>query len=194
MATYLAEKSTLDGTQGSFDILDTAAAITAHLNQLDDTHINSITVLDSGEIGPSVQQLTSDATVIGKLQNANSSPVLLAVNDSAADIEAGLSTLVQQTSNIASITASSGGPVAVSAATFLADQSTLDKIAGGFDISDTAADVANNLNALNADLNVSSIALTDAGVPTLSISLLQAENDTRRSRRDHDPPCGRHCG
>ena len=105
--------------------------------------------------------------------------MLLAVNDSAADIEAGLSTLVQQTSKIASITASSGGPVVVSVATFLADQSTLDKIAGGFDISDTAADVANNLNALNADLNVSSIALTDAGVPTLSISLAQAENDTR---------------
>ena len=92
VATYLAEKSTLDGTQGGFDILDTAAAITAYLDQLDDTHIVSIDVSDSGEVSPSVQQLTSDATAIGKLQNANSSPVLLAVNDSAADIEAGLST------------------------------------------------------------------------------------------------------
>ena len=100
--------------------------------------------MDSGEIGPSVQQLTSDATVIGKLQNANASPVLFAVTDSAADIEAeaGLSTLVQQTSKIASITASSGGPVVVSVATFLADRPTLDKIVGGFDISDSAADVA----------------------------------------------------
>ena len=104
--------------------------------------------------------------------------MLLAVNDSAADIEAGLSTLVQQTSEIASITGGSGGPVVVSVATFLADQPTLDKIAGGFDISDTAANVANSLNALDADLNVSSIALTDAGVPTLTISLAEAENDT----------------
>ena len=138
VATFLADESTLNGDAGGFDILDTAAAITASLNplELDDTHINSITVLDSGEVGPSVQQLTSDATAIGKLQNANSSPVLLAVSDSAADIEAGLSTLVQQTSKIASITAS-GGPVVVSVATFLADQQTLDKIAGGFDISDT---------------------------------------------------------
>ena len=180
VTTFLADVS--DGNPGSFDILDTAAAITGRLDQLelDDTHINSITVLDSGEVGPSVQQLTSDATVIGDLQNANASPVLFAVTDSAADIEAeaGLSTLVQQTSKIASITASSGGPVVVSVATFLADRPTLDKIVGGFDISDSAADVAQNLDALDADLNVSSIALTDEGVPTLSISLAEAMNDS----------------
>ena len=121
--------------------------------------------------------MTTDATAIGKLQNANSSPVLLAVDDTAADIEAGLSTLVADTGEIASITASNG-PVVVSAATFLADQSTLDKIVGGFAISDTAADVAQNLDALNADTNITSIALTDGGVPTLSISLEEAENDT----------------
>jgi hypothetical protein len=178
VATFLGEESTLNG---DVDILDTAADITASLNPLElgDSLINSITVLDSGEIGPSVQQLTSDVAIIGELQNANSSPVLLAINDTAAHIEAGLSTLVAETSNIASITVSGSSSVAVSVATFLADQSTLDKIVGGFDISDSAADVANSLNALNADLNVSSIVLTDEGVPTLSVSLAEAENDTR---------------
>ena len=69
--------------------------------------------------------------------------------------------------------------MAVSVATFLADQSTLDKIIGGFTISDTAANVAQNLDALSNDTNVTSIALTDGGVPTLSISLEEALNDTR---------------
>src|SRR5262249_50048674 len=144
---------------------------------LDDPHINVIKILDNGQVAASVQQLTTDATAIAKLQNANSSPVLLAISDTAQDVQSGLSTLVADTGEIASITASSG-PVVVSAATFLADQSTLDKIVGGFAIADTASDVAQDLNALNADANVTSIALTDGGTPTLAISIQQALNDT----------------
>ena len=151
---------------GGFDILDTASAISTNLDQLNDPNIDVITILDNGQVAASVQQLTTDATAIGKLQNPNASPVLLAINDTAADVEAGLSTLVADTGEIASITASNG-PVVVSAATFLADQSALDKIVGGFAISDTAFDVAQDLNALNADTNITSIALTDGGTPTL---------------------------
>ena len=139
VSTFLADKSTLDGTPGGFDILDSAADITANLDQLNDPHIDAIVISDNGNVVSSVQQLTTDATAIGKLQNANLSPVLLAINDTAADVQAGLSTLVADTGEIASITASNG-PIVVSAATFLADQSALDKIVGGFAISDTAAD------------------------------------------------------
>jgi hypothetical protein len=178
VATFLGNQSTLDQTAGGFSIFDTAANITANLDQLNDPNINAITISDNGQVGPSVQQLTSDATAIGKLQNLNSSPVLPAINDTAADVQAGLSTLVADATEIASITASNG-PVAVSTATFLADQSTLDKIVGGFAISDTAANVAQNLDALNADTNVSSIALTDGGAPILTLSIAEALNDTR---------------
>ena len=129
-ATFLADQSTLDKIVGGFAISDTAAAITANLDQLSDPNIDAITISDNGQVGASVQQLTSDATAIGKLQNANGSPVLLAITDTAADIEAGLSTLVADAGEIASITASNG-PVVVSTSTFLADQSTLDKIVGG---------------------------------------------------------------
>ena len=177
VSTFLANQSSLDQTPGGFDILDTAAAITASLDQLDDPNINVITILDNGQVDATVQQLTTDATAIGKLQNPNSSPVLLAIDDTAQDVQAGLSTLVADTSEIASITVSNG-PVVVSAATFLADQSTLDKIAGGFAISDTAADVAQNLDALNGDANITSITLTDGGVPMLSLSIEEALNDT----------------
>ena len=174
---FLANQSSLDQTPGGFDILDTAGAITASLDQLDDPNINVITILDNGQVDATVQQLTTDATAIGKLQNPNSSPVLLAIDDTAQDVQAGLSTLVADTSEIASI-AVSNGPVVVSASTFLADQSTVDKIAGGFAISDTAADVAQNLDALNGDANITSITLTDGGVPTLSLSIEEALNDT----------------
>ena len=156
VATFLADQSTLDQTVGGFDIKDTAANITANLDHLNDPNIDAITISDNGQVGASVQQLTSDATAIGKLKDANSSPVLLEISDNAGNIEAGLSTLVADTGEIASITAS-GGPVAVSTSTFQADQSTLDKIVGGFAISDTAADVVQNLGALSADPNITSI-------------------------------------
>ena len=87
---------TLDQTPGGFDIFDTAANITANLDQLNDPNIDATTISDNGQVGPSVQQLTTDATAIGKLQNMNSSPVLLAINDMAAAVQAGLSTLVAE--------------------------------------------------------------------------------------------------
>ena len=171
VSTFLADQSTLDETQGGFDISDIAANITANLDQLNDPNIDAITISDDGRVGPSVLQLTSDATAIGKLENANSSPVLLAISDNAGNIEAGLSTLVAGIGEIASITAS-GGPVAVSTTTFLADQPALDKIVGGFAISDTAADVVEYLGALSADPNITSITASGGPVAVSTTTFL----------------------
>ena len=174
VSTFLADQSTLDGTPGGFDILDTAADITANLDQLNDPHIDAIVISDNGNVGASVQQLTTDATAIGKLQNANLSPVLLAINDTAADVQAGLSTLVQDTGEIASITASNG-PIVVSAATFLADQSALDKIVGGFAISGHRGRSSTaDLDQLN-DPNISAITISDNG--QISVSVAQLTTD-----------------
>lgn len=63
-------------------------------------------------------------------------------------------------------------------ATFTADQAALDKVVGGFAISDTAANVAAKLDALDADPHINAIALTDAGVPVLSLTAAQSVNDT----------------
>jgi hypothetical protein len=106
---------------------------------------------------------------IGDLKNANASPVLLAINDTAGDVQTGLSTLVQDTGEIRSIT-TSNGPIVVSAATFLADQPTLDKIAGGvdgFDVSDDAANLVADLPTINADSGVDAV-MVDIGDATLS--------------------------
>ena len=59
------------------------------------------------------------------------------------------------------------GPIVVSAAKFLADQSTLDKIVGGFDVSDDAANLVAALSTLNADPGVDAIT-ADIGDATLS--------------------------
>jgi hypothetical protein len=70
-------------------------------------------------------------------------------------------------------------PTTVSVATFLSEQSSLDALPGGFSISDTALDVAMSLDQLNADTHINSIALTDGGTPTLTLSIEEALNDTR---------------
>ncbi len=165
-ATFLADQSALDKIVGGFDVSDTAANVMADLDQLDDPNISAITISDNGQISASVAQLTADATAIGKLQNENGSPALLAINDTAGAVQTGLSTLVADTGEIGSITASHE-PIVVSAATFQADQSTLDKIAGGFDVSDDAANLAAALSALNADSGVDAIT-ADSGDATLS--------------------------
>ena len=165
-ATFLADRSALDKIVGGFDVSDTAANLVADLDQLDDPNISAITISDNGQITASVAQLTTDATAIGDLQNANGSPVLLAINDTAGEVQTGLSTLVQDTGEIGSIT-TSYGPIVVSAATFLADQSTLDKIAEGFDVSDAAANLVADLSTLNADFDVAAIT-ADIGDATLS--------------------------
>jgi hypothetical protein len=61
----------------------------------------------------------------------------------------------------------------------LSDTMALSEITGLYTvtISDTAANVVANLNALNADAQVSSITLTDPGTPTLSLTVQQAVND-----------------
>jgi hypothetical protein len=156
----------LDKIVTGFSIADTAAHITEDLGQLNDPKVSAIKIQDNGQISASVAQLTADATAIGKLENANGSAVLLAINDTAGDVQTGLSTLVQDTGEIGSIT-TSYGPIVVSAATFLADQSTLDKIVGGFDVADSAANLVADLSTLNADSNVDAIT-ADIGAATLS--------------------------
>ncbi len=165
-STFVADQAALDKITGGFAISDIAASISSGLNLLGDTNIQSITISDSAAVGASVGQLTSDAAALGKLVNANGTPYQLAITDSAANVLVGLATLETNVANIASITATVG-PLVVSASTFAADQAALDKFAGGFDVSDTAAHVAANLSRLNADSHADAIIVT-SGSATLS--------------------------
>ena len=116
MSTLCGRQGGARQDRGGFAIVDTAANISAGLNSLGDANIQSITISDNATVGASVAQLTSDATAIGKLANANATPYQLAITDTAGHVAAGLATLETDVAHIASITAT-GGPVSVSVAT-----------------------------------------------------------------------------
>ena len=175
VSTFSADQSTLDKIVGGFDVSDTATNISADLNALDDGNINSITISDNGDVGASAAQLTSNSTAISKLVNANGTPYQLAIAETAANIEAGVATL-EADGDIASITAT-GGPVVVSVSTFSSDQSALNTIVGGFDVSDTATNISASLNALD-DANINSITISDNGDVGASVAQLTSDATT----------------
>lgn len=63
-------------------------------------------------------------------------------------------------------------------AQFVANQSTLDQKPSGFNIVDKAQNVSSAFDALNVDGHLSSIQLTDAGTPILTLTVARALDDT----------------
>ncbi len=102
------------------------------------------------------------------------------------NVEADLGVMTADISHINSIV-STGGPIVVSAATFESDQAALNKVVGGFVISDTAANVAAAFDELNSDVEIDSIALTDSGAPILALTSSQFASDTRAVREIVNP-------
>ena len=101
VSTFLADKSTLDKMPGGFDIL--ASGGRHHDRSRSSPVIRTSTRLRFRTTAMSAHRFSNsmtDQTAIKKLQNANLSPVLLAITDTAADIQAGLSTLVQDAGEI----------------------------------------------------------------------------------------------
>ena len=178
VATFLTDQPNLDQTQGGFDIADTAADITANLDQLNDPNIDAIIVSDNGQVGASVQQLTSDAAAIGKLSNQNGSPGQLAISDTAADITARLNGL--DGSNIGSITISDNNAVGVSVVQLTSDAAAISKLANQngrpyqLAVTDTAADITAALDSLDGS-NIASITISDNNAVGASVAQLTSD-------------------
>src|ERR1019366_5123152 len=97
-----------------------------------------------------------------------------AISDTAANIQAHLAALAADASHITSITATSG-PVTVGTGVFAADAAALNKIVGGFAISDTAANIQTNLAALTTDAShIASITAT-SGTVTVGTGVFSAD-------------------
>jgi hypothetical protein len=129
------------------------------------------------EISVTVSSLSASAAVDAYTANPTWGP--FAIVDSGADIAAnldGLETLAMA-GKLVSIVAT-GLPVTASVSASSADGGALDMIAGGFDVSDMAANVSANFNVLNTDANVTSILLVDFTAPALSLDAAQALGDT----------------
>jgi hypothetical protein len=129
------------------------------------------------EISVTVSSVSASAAVDAYTANPTWGP--FAVVDSAADIATnldGLETLATA-GKLVSI-AVTGLPVTASVSASSADCGALDMIAGGFDVSDMAANVSANIEALNADAYVTSILLVDFTTPALTLDVAEALDDT----------------
>jgi autotransporter-associated beta strand protein len=123
-------------------------------------------------VAATLAQYAADKTTL------DASPEGFAIDDAASNIEKKLGSL-DRDANLKTIVAT-GGAVTASSATFGADKSALDKIAGGFVFDDTLAKVKTELAALEADVDhVSSIHITGSGAPALSVAAAQATADAR---------------
>jgi hypothetical protein len=129
-------------------------------------------VVPTGSV--SMTQFMADSATSSKFVSVGGGGYRLAVLDTAANIQAGLATFMADAANVSSITAT-GGLVNVSAASFAANQSVLDTIAGGFEVSDSAANIVANLAALNADTHVDAIVVTGGSAVLTGASGVKAK-------------------
>ena len=179
---FNSDQTTLDQGYGGFSISDTAANVSGAIDALNaDGSVNAITLTDSGAptLSLSAAQAVNDTTALNEFTNADYSIVIL---DDAANVSAHFD-MLSVDSRVSSITLTDAGAptLALSAQQALADTAALGKITNAnysIGISDTAADVSPDFDALDANLTVSSITLTDSGTPTLNLTVSRALGDT----------------
>jgi hypothetical protein len=162
-------------------VADTAINVSANIDALNTYGpLGAITLTDSGTptLALTVAQALGDATALNAIANTSYAS---AVTGTAADVSANIDAL-NADARLSSITLTdSGTPVlTLTVVQTLGDTAALAKIANpGYAValSDTAAAISANFDALNADAAISSITLTDAGMPTLHLTATQALND-----------------
>jgi hypothetical protein len=164
----------------SITILDTAADVAANIDALNsNTQISAITLTDSGTptLTLTVNQALKDTNALDEITNAND---VIAVDDTAANVSASFDALNADNQISSIILTDAGTPaLALTASQALNDTTALGKISNAaydVSISDTESNVAANIDALNGDAQVGSVALTDGDVLTLTAA--QALGDT----------------
>jgi hypothetical protein len=192
----------------SIGVADTAANISTYIDALNAAaRIASITLSDAGTptLTLAAAQALGDTIALGKITNAN---YAIAISDTAADILDNIAALTalahvasiavaDTAANVAanlgalnaigaltSITLTDAGTptLTLSAAQALGDTVALGKIANAnyaVAISDSASDVASDLDALNNDAHINAITLTDGGTPVLSLTAAEAEGGVK---------------
>ena len=188
--TALGELYNANGTQLEiYNVSDTAANISAALGALNsDTQIGKIIVSDSGTGGvvtASVAQLTSDATALGELFQANgTTPATITVSDTSVNLSGGTLETLSADSQVTKVVISNGSSVTLSVAQ-IEEAGTQTELGilyatGGstpatVTISDTAANIAADLNALSGDSQVTKIIASDSGLVTVTVAQLTSD-------------------
>uniref|UniRef100_UPI003F997594 hypothetical protein n=1 Tax=Rhodoblastus sp. TaxID=1962975 RepID=UPI003F997594 len=123
---------------------------------------------------------TTIATFLTSQSSLDQVPGGYSIVDSGANILANLAGLETDAGNINAVTSTSG-VVSVNAATFLADQTILNKFSGGFAVVDTGANIQAQIGALENDAGpITSVTLSDSTSATpdvLSLSTASAASD-----------------
>ncbi|MBU3627202.1 S-layer family protein, partial [Polynucleobacter sp. JS-Safj-400b-B2] len=155
-AAQVANDSDVVARLSTVNITDTATGITSNLDALNSniSYIGSINT-STGTVTLTAAQVTADSAVVAKLSN-------VAVSDTAASIASNINALNSNISHIASIAASSG-TVTLTAAQLTADAAVVAKL-GIVNISDTAANIVTNINALNSSNYIGSIAASSGAI------------------------------
>jgi hypothetical protein len=175
-----------NGNPVTFKVADTAANITSHLDALQaNGQITQITDTDNAAITVTVAQITADATALGKVVNANASPLTLIVNDTAAHIQAAFNGL-SGNSEITKIVVSDSATneVTITVAQSISDSQALSHLyqadgttAAHVKVSDTSANISASFDALNGNTHVDKIVITDSATP-LALNAVQVATDT----------------
>ncbi|WP_294541429.1 M10 family metallopeptidase C-terminal domain-containing protein [uncultured Rhodoblastus sp.] len=144
-ATFAANQSILDKFAGGFSVVDAGAKILVRIGALNSHagHINAVTST-SGPVAVNASTFVGDQTILDKFSGGFS------VVDAGANLLAQIGALNSDAGHINAVTSTSG-PIAVNVATFLADRTILDKVVGGFVVSDTGANIVAQIGALTSD-------------------------------------------
>ncbi len=162
-------------------ISDTAAQVAAHFEALGAVaNLASITLVDGGT--PTLTLTAGQAAKNIKQLAALTGGYQIAIVDSAARIPAVLDAL-NSNGHLASIAFTDAGTptLTLTASQAVNDGKALAALTGSYAVvvSDAAANVAAQFDALNALANLPAIALTDAGAPTLTLTAGQAARDVK---------------
>lgn len=153
--TCAAQRNVLDLITSGVTVTDTATALQASLDAIaTDAKITSL-VVTTGLVTVSTARFASVQSALDRIVGG------FAAQDRAAAILSAIDALAAD-GNIASITAT-GGTVDVSAATFAADRAALDKITGGFTVTDTAAHLAGIAALIGGDTSVTAVTTIGSG-------------------------------
>jgi hypothetical protein len=164
----------------SIGVVDTAANVSANIDGLNaDASLSSIMLTDGGTptVTLTAAQAVNDTRALAQIANVN---YAIDVVDTAAAVNANIDAL-SQVAALAKITLTDAGSptLTLTAAQAVNDAAAIGMIASTAQVvvADTAADVVAHLDALNAEATISGIVLTDAGTPTLTLTVAQALGD-----------------
>lgn len=169
------DTSALDKIAGPYTItvFDTPDEILANLDALNaNLNVVSIRTTGGGLTQLSVQQALNDTRALNIMANTR----LFAVSDTAANVSAYFDSLNAAQLSWIELTDAGTPVLTLSVTQMLNDTTALGEISDPYQIyiSDTAAAVSAEIDVLNADTRVTSIALTDPGVAVLTLTAAQA--------------------